>query len=260
MRKHPQSKKSRPQALSRQDPAQAALWLYGRHPVEAALGNPARRILRLLATRSATRSLSQPLARRGDGTVAEIVERAEIERLLVPGAVHQGLAAQVTPLPELTLDDIPFGSDPVVVLDRVADPRNVGGILRSAAAFGAAAVIVQDRHSPAATGALAKAASGALEWVHLVRTVNLARALDQLKARGYWITGLDVAAPLPVARLPESGPLALVVGAEGSGLRRLTREACDVLVAIPAARTGLSLNVSSAAAVALYEARRRLGG
>lgn len=254
MRKHPQSKKPRPGAL----PARAALWLYGRHPVEAALGNPARRILRLLAMQGVARSLS--LVQRGDGTAAEIVDRAEIERLLPPGAVHQGLAARVAPLPELALHDIPSSSGPVVVLDRVADPRNVGGILRSAAAFAAAAVVVQDRHSPPPTGALAKAASGALEWVPLVRIVNLARALGQLKARGYWIAGLDAAAPLPVARLPASGPLALVVGAEGAGLRRLTREACDVLVAIPAARAGLSLNASSAAAVALYEARRRLSG
>ncbi len=253
MRKPPRSKKQRPPVRRPE-----ALWLYGRHPVEAALANPGRRILRLLATREAARAL--PPARGGDGAPVETVARVEIERLLTPGAVHQGLAAQVTPLPEAVLDDIPPGSDLVVVLDRLSDPRNVGAIMRSAAAFGAAAAIVQDRHSPPATGALAKAACGALEWVPLIRVVNLARSLQWLKARGYWIAGLDAGAEMPIARLPASGPLALVVGAEGSGLRRLTRQGCDVLAAIPATRSGFSLNAASAAAIALYQARCRLSG
>lgn len=259
MRKPPRSKKP----PSRRSGTQGALWLYGRHPVEAALANPNRRILRLVATREAVRSLPRPPAR-GDGPPVETVARAEIERLLAPGAVHQGVAAQVAPPGEPVLDDIPPGSDLVVVLDRLSDPRNVGAVLRSAAAFGAAAAIVQDRHSPPITGALAKAASGALEWVPLIRVANLARALQWLKARGYWIAGLDADAAMPIARLPESGPLALVVGAEGSGLRRLTRQACDMLAAIPATsaagRAGCSLNAASAAAIALYQARCRLCG
>ena len=235
-----------------------SLWLYGRHAVAAALANPARRSLRLLATRDAAHD-AEALARTRPGAPApETADRRDIERLVGPGAVHQGLALEVLALPDPELDGAVAGGDLVVVLDQVSDPQNVGAILRSAAAFGAAAVVLQDRHSPQATGALAKAASGALEWVPLVRVPNLARALDRLKELGYWIAGLDGAAEEALGSAPLQAPAALVLGAEGAGLRRLSREACDRLLRIPSGRPELSLNVSNAAAVALYEARRAL--
>ena len=249
---------ARGSASRRRSPAGGAVWIHGRHAVEAALRNPERRILRLVATGKAAAGLRPLVERRADGPALERVDRAALDRLLERGAVHQGAAIEAAPLPERALDDLGADDDLVVVLDRVTDPRNLGAILRSCAAFGAGAVVLQDRHSPRATGTLAKAASGALEWVPLVRVANLARALDRLKGRGYWIVGLDGDSDRVLGRVPLRAPLALVLGAEGSGLRRLTREACDIALAIPTARSGLGLNVSNAAAVALHEARRAL--
>tara|TARA_B100000676_G_scaffold161991_1_gene159370 strand:+ start:634 stop:1419 length:786 start_codon:yes stop_codon:yes gene_type:complete len=236
------------------------IWIYGRHPVEAALANPKRDIARLVATDEAARHLNALLSNHRPALSPEIVDRQQLDRMVERGAVHQGLAIQVAELPNLALDQAVAATDLVVVLDQVADPHNVGAILRSAAAFGAAAVIMQDRHSPSATGTLAKSASGSLEWVSLVRVTNLARSLDELKDLGFWIAGLDGEAPQELGKIPLQSPLALALGAEGSGLRRLTREACDTLVHIPSARDGLSLNVSNAAAVALFEARRAISG
>jgi 23S rRNA (guanosine2251-2'-O)-methyltransferase len=188
----------------------------------------------------------------------EKVERQAIERRLPPGAVHQGLALQADPLPDVDLASAVFGKNLVLVLDQVQDPHNIGAILRSAAVFGAGAVVLQDRHSPAATGALAKSASGALERLPLVRVVNLARGLDELKDLGFWIVGLDAAGPERLDRIAGDRRIALVLGAEGAGLRRLSREACDILAKIPHAGGMASLNVSNAAAVALYVVRTAL--
>ena len=256
-RKHHRSQERRRPQRDGDDAATAEpVWLHGMHAVAAALANPQRHCLRLVATTEAAPEVER-LVRAGEVRLGvEIRDRREIDRLAGQGAVHQGVALEVLPLEEPDLEEAVAGADLLVVLDQVVDPHNVGAVLRSAAAFGAAAVIVQDRHSPQATGTLAKAASGALEWVPLVRVGNLARGLDRLKQLGFWLVGLDGEAPDILGAAPLPAPLALVLGAEGSGLRRLSREACDHLVRIPGARPGLSLNVSNATAVALYEARR----
>jgi 23S rRNA (guanosine2251-2'-O)-methyltransferase len=229
-------------------------WLYGQHAVAAALANPKRDIRRLLATEEAMRDVAPPADLR-----PELVERRTLDQLL-PGAVHQGLALLAEPLPEPSFDDLigAIEADSLfLLLDQVTDPHNVGAILRSAAAFGAQAVIVQDRHSPPLSGALAKAASGAIELVPLCRVVNLARALRDLKDAGVHTVGLDSAAAAGLAEALAPGPLALVLGAEGEGLRRLVGETCDRLARLPTRPPLASLNVSNAAAIALYAARQR---
>ncbi len=237
------------------------IWLYGRHPVLAALANPERRVERLLATKEVAERLTDALSGQS-GLHAEITSREDLSHRLPPGAVHQGVAALVTPLEEAQLDDVlaRCGEQALVLaLDQVTDPHNVGAILRSAAAFGAAGVIVTERHAPADTGVLAKAASGGLELVPLVRAVNLARALEQLKTAGFWIYGFDERGDAPISSLDLAGRVCFVLGAEGEGLRRLTAEKCDRLVTIPTSTALAALNVSNAAAVAAYEwARRRL--
>ena len=234
----------------------APYWLYGTHPVAAALANPGRQVRRLATAKGAEPAPGGARAR------AEIVTAAELAALLPPGAVHQGVAALVDPLPAPALDDVlaalPADAGAVVLaLDQVTDPRNVGAVLRSAAAFAAAAVLATGRHAPEEGGALAKAASGALETVPVVRPANLARALRQLKAAGFWIVGLDMAAPLALGGAELPGRSAFVLGAEGRGLRRLTRECCDLAARIPMAGAMESLNVSATAAVALYEWARQ---
>ncbi len=236
----------------------SGLWLYGTHAVAAALANPARRLRRLLLTEAAEEAIAARLPRPWAIT-AERAEREQLDRLLGRDAVHQGAALHADPLVAPPLAQVMERPGPLVVLDQLADPRNVGAILRSAAALGAAAVIVQDRHAPEETGALAKTASGALETMPLLRAVNIARTLVALKAADVFVVGLDAAAP------PLSGPslagrrIALVLGAEGEGLRRLTRETCDTLAGIAIAGGGLldSLNVAAACAIALYELGRR---
>lgn len=191
----------------------------------------------------------------------ERADRARIAALLPEDAVHQGAALLADPLPSMPLDRaLAQTVGPVLVLDQVTDPRNVGAILRSAAAFGAAAMVLQDRHAPPETGTLARAASGALEVVPVVREVNLSRALGELKKAGLWVVGLDAAAPVTLAQVArglDGRRVALVLGAEGEGLRRLTRETCDELARLPIAAEMDSLNVSAAAAVALYELARQ---
>lgn len=237
--------------------AGGGVWLYGTHAVLAALENPRRRCRRLVATATARHSLEARLGAAG-ASPSETWERAAIDAVLPPGAVHQGIAVHVDPLPDVRLADVcrvvaEAAETRIVVLDQATDPRNVGAVLRAAAAFSATAVIMQDRHAPEATGVLAKAASGALETVPLVRATNLARALATLKEAGFWCVGLDAGAAQTLAEAAPSGKVALVLGAEGAGLRRLTRETCDGLARIPISQAVESLNVATAAAVALYE-------
>ncbi|WP_135469277.1 TrmH family RNA methyltransferase [Crenalkalicoccus roseus] len=242
----------------RAPPAPArGVWLHGLHPVAAALANPARRLRRLLLTAEAEAALAARLP--PPWRIApERAERARFATFLPEDAVHQGAALLAEPLPAVPLDRaLAQGTGPVLVLDQVTDPRNVGAILRSAAAFGAAALVLQDRHAPPETGALARAASGALEVVPVVRVVNLARTLDELKRAGLWVVGLEAGAPVTLAQAGLGGRrVALVLGGEGEGLRRLTRETCDELARLPIAPEMESLNVSAAAAVALYELAR----
>jgi 23S rRNA (guanosine2251-2'-O)-methyltransferase len=228
--------------------------LYGIHTVEAALQNPKRRILRLLATGNAARRLAPVLD--GAGIESEIVTPRDLDRLAGAGAVHQGAVIEARPLAELRLDQIPRART-VLVLDQVTDPHNVGAIMRTAAAFAAAALVTTARHSPQASAVVAKAASGAVEWVPVVKVTNLARALDELKSYGFTILGLDSQAPLPIEQVQGREPYALVLGAEGKGLRRLTRETCDHLVRLDLPGPIRSLNVSNAAALALYALHAR---
>lgn len=243
------------------------LWVYGNHATAAALANPRRRIRRLVALADAAAglnaSLAQAQARLPIGPLPEILSREELEDLLPPGAVHQGVALAAAALPPGDIEDIiaavaePGGASQIVVLlDQVTDPHNIGAVLRSAAAFGALALVLPEHGAPEPTGTLAKAASGALELVPLVRVVNLARTLDRLKEAGFWCVGLDEAAPQTLAESHLSGRIALVLGAEGEGMRRLTRERCDILVRLPTQGALASLNVSNAAAIALYELTR----
>jgi 23S rRNA (guanosine2251-2'-O)-methyltransferase len=243
-------------------------WLYGSHAVKAALGNPHRRLLRLLLAEGDSGDAQEiralcvrpPDDPRGPIHV-ETADRAEISRLLPDGAVHQGVAAMAQPLAPTHVEDLcdragAAENAVVVVLDQVTDPHNVGAILRSAAAFGALAVVLTDRNAPPETGALAKSASGALELVPLIRVTNLVRALDQFKQAGFWCAGLAAEGQQTLAEAKLSGRVVLVLGSEGEGLRRLTRERCDLLVRLPTGGPIGHLNVSNAAAVGLYELAR----
>jgi 23S rRNA (guanosine2251-2'-O)-methyltransferase len=245
-------------------------WIYGRHAVAAALANPQRRWHRLAALArheaEARALVSAALARRcSDDEPIRVLDRSDFTALLPEDAVHQGLALAVEPLAEPDLEDVLrraatlSGRSIIVLLDQVSDPHNVGAVLRSASAFGALAVVLTVHRTPPAAGALAKAASGALESVPLVRVVNLARALDQLKEAAFWICGLDETASQTLAAVDLGERVALVLGAESGGMRRLVRERCDYLARLPTRTRQLTINVSSAAAVALYELVRNRG-
>jgi 23S rRNA (guanosine2251-2'-O)-methyltransferase len=240
-------------------------WLYGRHAVFAALANPARRWRRLAflagQEEEAAALVAEAKAKpRRDAEPPASLDRVALERLLPQGAVHQGWALDADTLEQPDLDTLidEIGHDAVVVvLDQVTDPHNVGAILRSAAAFGAAGIIVAAHNAPPITAALAKAASGALELVPLVTVVNLARTLDRLKEAGFWCCGLDETGDEELAALDLGPRVGLVLGAEGGGLRRLVREHCDRLARLPTRPELPSLNVSNAAAIALYELARK---
>jgi 23S rRNA (guanosine2251-2'-O)-methyltransferase len=237
--------------------ADADNFVWGRHPVLAALANPARKGMgRLLAT--ADRAAELERDRLAHGHKIEIVEAQAIDRMLPPGAVHQGLAFKVQPLEGVALEDIAEPATGVIVmLDQLTDPQNVGAIFRSALAFGAKGIVVQDRHSPALAGALAKASAGATERLPCARVTNLSRALEKLADLGWRAVGLDGAAELTLDEALDARPTVLVMGSEGDGVRRLVAEHCDAMARIPMPGGFESLNVSNAAAVALYEACRK---
>jgi 23S rRNA (guanosine2251-2'-O)-methyltransferase len=230
--------------------------LYGFHAVREALRNKQRKLLAVFATPAAAARLEQDCV--AAGLTAHIVSPEELTRRLGPDAVHQGVLLEARPLAALALDEIASKSGIVLVLDQITDPHNVGAISRSAAAYGVDAVVTTERHAPAFSGVLAKAASGGLEHVPIIEVVNLARALEELKDLGYLRVGLDSDAPLPLAEAPLVRPLALVLGGEGKGLRRLSRENCDLMVRLEMPGAIKSLNVSTACAVALTIARTKL--
>jgi 23S rRNA (guanosine2251-2'-O)-methyltransferase len=230
--------------------------LYGWHTVAAALANPQRRIRKLLLTENAARRLADDNI--DTRVTPEIVRPSLIDQRLGPDAVHQGLLAEADPLPSPDIDTL-AQEGIVLVLDQITDPHNVGAILRSAAAFAVKAIVTTARHSPEATGVLAKSASGALELVPLVTVQNLARALTELNDQGFMTVGLDSQGSETLGAVTLRQPLALVLGAEGKGLRQLTRETCSVVARLDMPGEIKSLNVSNAAVLALYIGATRLG-
>ena len=229
-------------------------WLWGIHAVEAALANPKRPADKLFATANAARKLGL----KGSYEVSG----GELAKLLPPGAVHQGLALQTAPLPALSLNGLLERKvTRIAVLDQVSDPHNLGAVMRSAAAFGVEAVILQTRHSPPITGIVAKAAAGAVETVAECRVVNIARALETLSQAGFTSIGLAGTARDNLdGVIPDTGPVALVFGAEGTGLRPAVAKACSWLAKIPMSPAMESLNISNAAAIAFYEIARKQAG
>jgi 23S rRNA (guanosine2251-2'-O)-methyltransferase len=226
--------------------------LWGKHAVAAALDNPERKVLRAWATRDTAGFMQFPKE-----VAVTLADVADLGRLVPHDAPHQGVVIEVEPLEDVWIDEILGAAGErsvLLVLDQVTDPHNVGAILRSAAAFGAAGIITQDRHSPPESGVIAKAASGALERVPWARVVNLARALEEIAEAGFWRIGLTGDAGTDLREALGPARVALVLGAEGAGLRPNTREHCDALARLPITDSVESLNVSNAAAVALYAA------
>lgn len=240
--------------IDKEKSAKAPFWLFGLHAVEEALRNPARVKLRLVVTRNAADKLGEAIT--ASGLEPEIADPRKFPVPLDPNSVHQGAALEVRPLDWGGLDRYLTAERPLLCLDRVSDPHNVGAILRSAEVFGASAVIAPARHSAPETGALAKTASGALERQPYLRVQNLGNALIEMQRSGRVVIGLDGEAPNTLDDVPP-GPVTLVLGAEGPGLRERTRTTCDMLARIPFAGDFGSLNVSNAAAVGLYAIARR---
>jgi 23S rRNA (guanosine2251-2'-O)-methyltransferase len=222
-------------------------WLYGLHPVQMALANTARHKGVLLGTAPALAKL-----RVSAKMNTKTVEGAELDRMLPPQATHQGVALAVQPLNAPPLEQVLATGKPLVMLDQVTDPQNIGAILRSAAAFGAGAVLVQEKHSPTENATIAKIAAGALEVVPYLPVTNLSRAIEEAQKAGYWAVGLDGAAEKTLAQCKLTAKTLLVMGAEGAGLRRLVSEHCDILAKLPIDPQMESLNVSVAAGIALY--------
>ena len=263
-RRRDRAGRSRPRRAAAPDGA--TYWIYGLHAAAAALANPARRTRKLVATAEALETLEREVGAAALGG-ADLAKRDAVARLLPRHAVHQGVALEVWPLTAPRFDDV-LALDPdrprpgiALLLDRVSDPRNVGAVLRAAAAFGVRAVVATERHAPGETGALAKAASGGLDLVPYLRVTNLARALVLLGEMGYWRIGLDAAAEARLEAARGHRDIAVVLGAEGSGMRALTRQRTDqtMRIEMPAAPSMPSLNVANAAAIALYALARPAG-
>ncbi|HYP58594.1 MAG TPA: 23S rRNA (guanosine(2251)-2'-O)-methyltransferase RlmB [Beijerinckia sp.] len=249
----PQTPSDIPSVTFRRQSAELAV-IYGFHAVREALRVKRRKLLDVYATKAAAEKLAAEIA--AVGLSPHIVDAEILSRRLGANAVHQGIMLEAHPIEPIDISEIDSQSGLVLVLDQITDPHNVGAILRTAAAFGVDALITTERHAPEMAGVVAKAASGGLEHVAIVTVVNLARALDELGKQGYLRVGLDSEGPTDFTKAPLTRPLALVLGGEGKGLRRLTREKCDILVRLDMPGAIKSLNVSNACAVALTLAQR----
>jgi len=254
MRKFHKKKPARSNAKTSNN-STTKLWIWGTHAANAALMNPKRIIHQVAATRNAFAQLPQNRVQSG----AKPLDPHRITELLPAGAVHQGLAVQIEPLATISLEQILTKiTGPLIILDGISDPRNIGAIFRSAAAFGASAIIAQDRHMPPLTGVLAKAAVGAVETVPFIPVVNLSRTLEKLTDAGIKTIGLAGETELTIAQAIGKRPIALVMGAEGKGMRPNVKKHCEVLAKIPINAKMESLNVASAASIALYEIMRTI--
>lgn len=233
----------------------ASLFLYGIHAVNAALQNPKRHHKNLYVVPDLAADYEFY------AKILKISTKKEIEKLIPPESVHQGIVLETTALSNLHLDELPLTKEPCLILafDQVTDPHNVGAILRSAACFKIDGVIHTDRNCPPETGVLAKSACGALDYISFARVTNLARTLDELKEHGFWVVGLSERGKEPLHNIDLPKKIVLVIGAEGSGMRRLVMEKCDFLAQLPTNPDFPTLNASNAAAVALYEIQQKLG-
>lgn len=240
--------------MKKQNPTPTSYWIHGIHAVHAALHNPNRTILKVIAGDQALLDELRPLTKLRKFH-AELCDKAGFNKLLGPQAVHQGIAAQVQALPTVYLEDILTDPSPrvsVAILDQITDPHNIGAIIRSAAAFGIRAVVAPQHNTSSALGVIAKSASGACEKVSMITVPNLARCLEELKKHGFWCVGLDGKGTQTTEALKKFEKIAIVLGAEGSGLRKLTQTHCDLTVRITTAPDFCSLNVSNAAAIAFF--------
>lgn len=233
--------------------------LYGRHPVFAVIANPERQISKILCTKDNFDELKEYCPKHNISTgIVNTVDRREIDRIVPRDAVHQGFAVYCQELEENSLEDICILADEqenchVLVLDQVTDPQNIGAIIRSCVAFNTLALIMQDKNAPGETGAMSKASAGMIEHLPICRVTNLSRAIQQLKTAGFWTVGMDGYAKNNIDQIEKSGKIAIIMGNEGKGMRRLVEESCDITVKLPISEKVESLNVSTAAAIALYE-------
>lgn len=247
--RRPNRNKSRKPSAGPKDAARHIL--YGWHACSAALRNPERVLKHLWCSDNAAQRLQLEHVPRPDHLVPEIISATDLSRKLPDGAVHQGIALETEPLDFPSVESVADGRT-ILLLDQITDPHNVGAILRSAAAFNAAAVIAPSRHAPPESATMAKSASGAMECVPYIRIPNLAQAMEILKGKGYWCIGMDGSSQEQLGHTSLPTPCAFVMGAEGSGMRHRTHELCDMVVALPMTGTVESLNVSNAAAIALF--------
>lgn len=246
-----------------QPSSKSSLILYGRHPIMAAMANPNRKINKILCTKDNYDELKEHCQKHKVNLgLVNTVDKREIDRVVPREAVHQGFAMYCQELEEFSLEDICILADEkedchVLVLDQVTDPQNIGAIIRSCVAFDTLALIMQDKNSPNETGAMAKASAGTIENLPICRVTNLSRAIQQLKTAGFWTVGMDGYAKTTIDKMNKSGKIAIIMGSEGKGMRRLVEEACDSTVRLPTSDKVESLNVSTAAAIALYEVSKK---
>ena len=239
-------------------PSRGQLILYGRHAVLSALQNPQRKIFKLICTKEN----ADEIRRIAPNQPLNIVERKEIDRLFPNDTVHQGFALYCSELPSYSVEEIITLSDKkenchILILDQVTDPQNIGAIIRSCVAFDCLALIVQDKNSPLETGAMVKSSAGTIEHLPICRVTNLSRCIEQLKEAGFWIVGMDGYAKQNISQVDKNGKLAVIMGSEGKGMRRLVEESCDINVRLPINEKVESLNVATAAAIVLYELSKK---